>query len=106
MNNKLHQLPVRIYFEDTDRSGIFYYANYFKYAKCARTELLRLLGIESRQMMHEFGLGLAVWRCHAEYLKPAVLDDQVMVQTELQKSVGLHLSCDKSLFAPGMNWCK
>ncbi len=85
MNSKLHQLPVRIYFEDTDSGGIVYYANYLKYAERARTELLRFLGIESRQMMHEFGLGLAVRRCHAEYLKPAVLDDQVMVQTELQK---------------------
>jgi acyl-CoA thioester hydrolase len=85
---KPHQLLVRIYFEDTDSGGIVYYANYFKYAERARTELLRLLGIESRQMMHEFDIGLAVRRCHAEYLKPAVLDDQVMVQTELQKVGG------------------
>ena len=85
---KPHQLLVRIYFEDTDSGGIVYYANYFKYAERARTELLRFLGIESQQMMHEFGLGLAVRRCHAEYLKPAVLDDQVMVQTELEKVGG------------------
>ena len=85
---KPHQMPVRIYFEDTDSGGIVYHANYLKYAERARTELLRFLGIESRQMLIEFGIGLAVRRCHAEYLKPALLDDQVMVQTELQKVGG------------------
>jgi acyl-CoA thioester hydrolase len=63
---KPHQMPVLNYFEDTDSGGIVYYANYFKYAERARTELLRLLGIESRQMMQEFGIGLAVRRCHDE----------------------------------------
>ena len=86
--NKPHQMPVRIYFEDTDSGGIVYYANYLKYAERARTELLRSLGIERGQMMHEFGIGLAVRRCHAEYLKPAVLDDEVILQTELQKVGG------------------
>jgi acyl-CoA thioester hydrolase len=88
MMNKPHQMPVRVYFEDTDSGGIVYYANYLKYAERARTELLRSLGIESGQMMNEFGIGLAVRRCHAEYLKPAVLDDEVILQTELQKVGG------------------
>lgn len=87
-----HQMPVRIYFEDTDSGGIVYYANYLKYAERARTELLRSLGIESGQMMHEFGIGLAVRRCHAEYLKPAVLDDEVLVQTTLQKVGGASIA--------------
>jgi len=81
-------MSVQIYFEDTDSSGIVYYANYLKYAERARTELLRSLGIESGQMMHKFGIGLAVRHCYVEYLKPAVLDDEVMLQTELQKVGG------------------
>ena len=89
-----HQMPIRIYYEDTDSGGIVYYANYLKYAERARTELLRTLGIESGQMMGEFGVGLIVRRCHAEYLKPAVLDDEVIIQTTLQKvggaSIALH----------------
>ena len=81
-------MPVRIYFEDTDCGGIVYYANYLKYAERARTELLRSLGIESGHMLNEFGIGLAVRHCYAEYLKPALLDDEVMLQTELQKVGG------------------
>jgi acyl-CoA thioester hydrolase len=88
MMSKPHQMPVRIYFEDTDSGGIVYYANYLKYAERARTELLRSIGVESGQLMHEFGIGLAVRRCHTEYLKPAILDDHVMLQTELQRVGG------------------
>ena len=88
MTTKPHQMSIRIYFEDTDSGGIVYYANYLKYAERARAELLRSLGIESGQMMHEFGIGLAVRSCNAEYLKPAVLDDEVILQTELQKVGG------------------
>ena len=87
-----HQMPIRIYYEDTDSAGIVYYANYLKYAERARTELLRTLGIESGQMMDEFGVGLVVCRCHAEYLKPAVLDDEVIIDTMLQKVGGASIA--------------
>lgn len=87
-----HQMPIRIYYEDTDSGGIVYYANYLKYAERARTELLRTLGIESGQIMGEFGVGLVVRRCHAEYLKPAVLDDEVIIETTLQKIGGASIA--------------
>ena len=87
-----HQMPIRIYYEDTDSGGIVYYANYLKYAERARTELLRTLGIESRQIMGEFGVGLVVRRCHAKYLKPAVLDDEVIIETTLQKVGGASIA--------------
>ena len=87
-----HQMPIRIYYEDTDSGGIVYYANYLKYAERARTELLRTLGIESGQIMGEFGVGLVVRRCHAEYLKPAVLDDEVIIETTLQKVGGASIA--------------
>ena len=86
--SKPHQMPIRIYFEDTDCGGIVYYANYLKYAERARTELLRSLGIECGQMKHKFGVGLAVRHCYAEYLKSAVLDDELMLKTELLKVGG------------------
>ena len=83
--NDPHHWPVRIYYEDTDSGGIVYYANYLKYAERARTEFLRELGIESRQIMETMGIGLAVRRCHVEYVSPAKLDDLVAVETTLQK---------------------
>lgn len=88
MTNDPHKWQVRIYFEDTDSGGIVYYANYLKYTERARTELLRELGIESDRIMKTLGIGLAVRRCNAEYLKPAKLDDEVTVETELRKIGG------------------
>ena len=87
-----HQMPIRIYYEDTDSGGIVYYANYLKYAERARTELLRTLGIESGQIMGEFGVGVVVRRCPAKYLKPAVLDDEVIIETTLQKVGGASIA--------------
>jgi acyl-CoA thioester hydrolase len=101
MSSNPHQTPIRVYFEDTDSGGIVYYANYFKYAERARTELLRFLGIESQRMMREFGIGLAVRCCHAEYLKPAVLDDRVVVQTELQKVGGASIKLQQVIIRGG-----
>ena len=98
-----HHMSIRVYYEDTDSGGIVYYANYLKYAERARTELLRSLGIESGQMMHEFGIGLAVRRCHAEYLKPAVLDDEVIVETTLQKVGGASIALRQIVTRDGDN---
>ena len=44
-------LTVRVYYEDTDAGGVVYYANYLKYLERARTELLRALGVEQRQLV-------------------------------------------------------
>ena len=68
LENSEHFLPIRIYYEDTDAAGIVYYSNYLKYAERARTEMIRFLGIENRQLMSEKGLAFVVRRCLTEYL--------------------------------------
>ncbi len=77
-------LPVRIYYEDTDAGGVVYYANYLKYLERGRTEFLRALGFEQRALARETGLAFAVRAFAAEYLKPAVLDDELVVTTEVE----------------------
>ena len=71
-------LPVRIYYEDTDAGGIVYYANYFKYAERARTELLRSLG-NGRRSQLEDGLAFVVTQAASRYINPARLDDLLHV---------------------------
>ncbi len=93
----MHQLPVRIYYEDTDSGGIVYYANYLKYAERGRTELLRDLGIESQQMMATLGIGLTVRRCNIEYFRSAKLDDEVVVETDLLKVGGASLDLRQAI---------
>ncbi|MFN4148135.1 MAG: tol-pal system-associated acyl-CoA thioesterase [Rhodocyclaceae bacterium] len=74
-------LPVRVYYEDTDAGGVVYYADYLKYLERGRTEFIRALGIEQRALAQETGLAFAVRSLSVEYLKPAVLDDELVVTT-------------------------
>ena len=76
-----HLYAVRVYYEDTDLSGITYHANYLRWFERARSDLLRRLGIDQRAAI-EAGLGAyAVADMHIRYLKPAKLDDDLIVST-------------------------
>lgn len=78
------ELAVRIYYEDTDAGGVVYYANYLKYLERGRTEFIRSLGVEQRELARETGLAFAVRSLSAEFLKPAVLDDELVVATSVE----------------------
>jgi len=84
----VHRQTIRVYFEDTDAAGIVYYANYLKFAERARTDLLRDLGVSHAEMMKRDGLVLVVRRCEIDYLKPAKLDDLLIVETDAAKLGG------------------
>ena len=75
-------LPVRVDYEDTDAGGIVYYANYLRYFERARSELVRALGFHQQSMLQE-GVGFAVRSAQIEYLKPARLDDLLVVHTRV-----------------------
>lgn len=76
-----HQFPVRVYYEDTDLSGVVYHANYLRWFERARSDMLRLLGIDQRAA-HEAGEGAyAVTEMALRYLRPARLDDGVNIET-------------------------
>ncbi len=79
----VHTFPVRIYYEDTDAGGIVYYANYLRFAERARTEALRMCDIDQSQLMEEQHVAFVVRRCIADFLKPAMLDDLLTIQTRL-----------------------
>jgi len=78
-----HFYPVRVYYEDTDAAGLVYYANHFKYAERARTELLRVAGFEQERMRQETGLVFVVRHCTADYRAAARLDDDLVVETRV-----------------------
>lgn len=78
----LHLFPVRVYYEDTDLSGLVYHANYLRWFERARSDMLRLLGIDQRAAV-ETGEGhYAVAEIHIRYLAPARLDDALVIATE------------------------
>jgi len=74
-----HLFAVRVYFEDTDLSGVVYHANYLRWFERARSDMLRLAGIDQRGA-HDAGEGAyAVTDMTLRYLRPARLDDAVLV---------------------------
>lgn len=77
--------PIRVYVEDTDVGGIVYYVNYLKFMERARTEFLRSLGFGKDYI---FGCGsmFVVHSAAVRYVKPAVLDDELVVKNDLLKS--------------------
>ncbi len=78
-------INARVYYEDTDAGGVVYYANYLKYLERGRTEFLRALGFEQRQLANATGLAFAVRSLAAEYLKPARLDDELCIETAVEE---------------------
>lgn len=76
-----NNLPIRIYYEDTDAGGIVYYANYMRFAERGRTEFLRDLGYENGDLMEKEGIAFVVRKIEADYLAPAKLDDMISVRT-------------------------
>lgn len=78
----VHRFAVRAYFEDTDLSGVVYHANYLRWFERARSDFVRLLGIDQRAA-NESGEGaFAVADMAIRYLTPARLDDAVLIETE------------------------
>ena len=75
--------PIRVYWEDTDAGGIVFYANYLKYFERARTEWLRALGLEQRVLQDTTGCIFVVSEANIKYLRPAHLDDQLLVTAHL-----------------------
>jgi len=78
-----HLFPVRVYYEDTDLSGIVYHANHLRFMERARSDMLRVAGIDQRGALEQ-GLGhYAVADIHIRYRAPARLDDALVVRSRL-----------------------
>ena len=78
----VHRLPVRVYYEDTDFSGLVYHASYLRFLERGRTDSLRAAGID-QSALHAAGEGIVfvVRRMTIDYLLPARMDDVVVVET-------------------------
>ncbi len=76
-----HRFAVRVYYEDTDLSGIVYHANYLRWFERARSDLLRLLKIDQRAAVESGEGAYAVAGLTIRYLAPARLDEDVLIET-------------------------
>ncbi|RJX66711.1 YbgC/FadM family acyl-CoA thioesterase [Tsuneonella suprasediminis] len=76
-----HLFAVRAYYEDTDLSGIVYHANYLRWFERARSDLVRMLGIDQRAAVEAGEGAFAVADLHIRYAAPAKLDDDIVIES-------------------------
>ena len=77
------EIPVRVYWEDTDAGRVVYYASYLKFLERARTEWLRSLGIDQVKLLREERLQFVVVEANIRYHRPARFDDELVVSVTL-----------------------
>lgn len=78
-----HRFPVRVYYEDTDLSGIVYHANYLRWMERARSDMIRLAGVDQRAAWEGGEGSYAVRDLAIRYRAPARLDDALVVASRL-----------------------
>ncbi len=86
---RAHILPVRIYYEDTDFTGVVYHANYLRYFERGRSDFLRLAGVHHSALLSlPEPIGFAVNRITLEFQRPARIDDALTVKTVFETMRG------------------
>ena len=93
--------PVRVYFEDTDCGGVVYHTGYLRFMERARTEWLRSLGFNQGRLREELGTLFAVRRLEADYRRPAVLDDELQVESRIERHRRAALEFRQDVTRPG-----
>jgi len=92
----VHRLAVRVYYEDTDFTGVVYYANYLKFLERGRTDALRAAGVSHSDLLErDAPLGFAVRKITANYIKPARIDDALVVETAFPGTRGARLNVEQ-----------
>ena len=82
-NTTKFNLPIRVYYEDTDAGGVVYHSKYINFFERARTEWLRALGFEQDQLIsdHQFVFVVSILDC--KYLLPAKFNDELFVTADI-----------------------
>ncbi len=88
-----HEMAVRVYYEDTDFTGIVYHASYLRFMERGRTNYLRLIGADHRSLFEATereapGFAFVVRSIAIEFLKPARMDDVLAITTEPEQVKG------------------
>ncbi len=92
-----HLLPVRVYYEDTDFSGVVYHASYLRFMERGRTDYLRLLGADHRALFEQTkqeapGFAFVVRSMNIDFLRPARMDDVLLITTVPEEVKGASIT--------------
>jgi acyl-CoA thioester hydrolase len=92
-----HVYSVRVYYEDTDFSGIVYHANYLRFIERARTEMLREADLHQARIHAGEQIFFVVARMNIEFLRPARMDDLLLVETRIERLTAATLELQQSV---------
>ncbi len=99
---RAHLLPVRVYYEDTDFTGVVYHANYLRYFERGRSDFLRLAGADHRALLDvESPIAFVVTRMEIEFQRPARIDDALVVSTTYDAVRGARFAISQRLTRDG-----
>src|SRR5262245_48216555 len=102
---RCHVLPVRVYFEDTDFSGLVYHATYLRWCERGRSDFLRLVGNDHRALIDGTSgrepAAFVVRRMALEFLKPARIDEVLEVTTRVKATTAATLTLDQRIARGG-----
>jgi acyl-CoA thioester hydrolase len=98
IQNGIHIMPIRIYYEDTDAGGVVYHARYVAFCERARSDCLRLLGIHQSTFQD---INFVVRRMTCDFLKPARLDDLLEVHTRFVDMAGARIEIGQEVMLNG-----
>lgn len=96
-----HDIRVRVSYGDTDKAGVVYYANYFRFFEQGRGELLRALGVAYRDLELEHGIVMPVVEAGCRYLGPCRYDDLLVVRSWIDSIEAARLSVRNDVFVDG-----
>ena len=95
---RVHCLPVRVYYEDTDFTGLVYHATYARYFERGRSDFLRLTGIDHTSLLDaDQPMAFAVTRLVIDFRVPARIDDALTVRTTFDTAKGARIQIAQSL---------
>ena len=82
---KTFTFKLKVYYEDTDAGGVVYYANYLKFMERARSDALKSLGFTNKLLIEENGTYIIVKSCNINYIKPALLEDDLEIKSDIKE---------------------
>jgi len=103
LQGSTHILPIRVYYEDTDLSGLVYHANYLRYMERGRSEFFRAAGISKlAQLDDPEPTAWTLRRIRLDYQRPARIDDLIEVHTQCVALSGARMTAEQAIFRDGV----
>ncbi len=110
IEGEIHMLPVRVYHEDTDFTGLVYHANYLKFCERGRSDFVRLSGISQTDLFDGDGdkepAAFVVRHMDVDYLKPARMNDVLEVATSVAELGGATMTLLQEVRRDGVVLCR